>query len=169
VLISSDSVSNYTAKVADFGYSTLAASEDDLIAMPISRPWNAPECDGRRVKLSEAKKMDAYSFGMLCLWILFKEKFFETALKYLETPEGRSDSVSFMEPRGEYFRQSIVEKLKQLDKLQVLARELVDTTTGFSSQQRCNLVRFFDSTLTRDSNSRISDFRYLIKLLGQDM
>jgi hypothetical protein len=165
VLISSDGDSNYTAKVADFGYSTLAASDDDLIAMPMSRPWNAPKRDGGQVKLSEAKKMDAYSFGMLCLWTLFKEKFFETALKYLEP----HDSVSFIEPRGEYFRQSLVEKLKQSDKLRVLARELVETTTSISNQQRRNLGRFFDSTLTHDSDRRISDFRYLIQLLGRDM
>jgi len=40
VLIFQDHSSRFVAKVADFGNSTLAARDDDLIEMPKSEPWN---------------------------------------------------------------------------------------------------------------------------------
>ena len=58
-----------TVKLADFGYSTLTAGEMQTIRLPKSTPWNAPEHQhGKNSNISEAKKADVYSFGLLCLW-----------------------------------------------------------------------------------------------------
>ena len=41
-------------------------------------PWIAPEHDrGERYTLEQAKLTDLYSFGMLCLWVIFKEQLTE--------------------------------------------------------------------------------------------
>jgi len=65
------------ARVTDFGYSTYFAGEN-LIYMPRSMPWDAPEHHHRGFSHYQAMKMDIYSFGMLCLWLIFKEKVPET-------------------------------------------------------------------------------------------
>lgn len=61
----------YTAKVADFGFSTWFRHDNDRILMPISAPWTAPENQGQAFSFSEAKRLDVYSFSMLCFWFLF--------------------------------------------------------------------------------------------------
>jgi hypothetical protein len=128
--------------VADFGYSTLAASDDDLIKMPISKPWNAPEWHHRGVKLSEARAMDVYSFGMLCLWLLFKEN-----------KNYSNDNTT-------------LEQLKSDDLLSDFAHQLIVTTTGLNTEQGHNLDLFFNSTLVRDPKRRNLDFKKLLHLLA---
>jgi hypothetical protein len=41
--------------------------------MPKSEPWNAPEYR-KECKPADGQKVDVFSFGMLCLWLLFEEK-----------------------------------------------------------------------------------------------
>ena len=45
--------------------------EDDLIYMPRSRIWHAPEWHDRAFRPEDTKRMDIFSFGMVCLWMLF--------------------------------------------------------------------------------------------------
>ena len=59
------------AKLADFGCSVLGTSSDQLVRLRKSEPWFALEYHHRDFKLHMARRMDIYSFGMLCLWILF--------------------------------------------------------------------------------------------------
>lgn len=70
----------------DFGFSTIFASQDDRLQLPISRPWNAPELDrpSREWAPSQAKLTDLYSFGLLCFWLLFEQRLLE--LPPPETP-----------------------------------------------------------------------------------
>lgn len=62
---------SFIPKLADFGYSTpFIPHPDQVIRMPISKPWTAPEYHDRGFERSEVFRMDVYSFGMICLWIL---------------------------------------------------------------------------------------------------
>ncbi|KAF8544152.1 kinase-like domain-containing protein, partial [Trichophaea hybrida] len=70
VLIFKDATGKTTVKVADFGYSTLAAGEAENICLPKSKPWNAPEHHFGEFTTHNAKLTDVYSFGMLCLWVV---------------------------------------------------------------------------------------------------
>ncbi|KAL8658443.1 MAG: hypothetical protein Q9202_007560 [Teloschistes flavicans] len=70
VLVFQTSTEIYTVKVADFGYSTIYATDDDLIQIPRSLHWTAPEWHHRGFSLEQAKKMDIYSLGLLVLWLL---------------------------------------------------------------------------------------------------
>jgi serine/threonine protein kinase len=61
----------YHAKVTDFGYSTVSRGSS-RINMPFSRGWTAPEYPRRGgYTFSEAMRMDVFSFGLVCLWLLF--------------------------------------------------------------------------------------------------
>jgi serine/threonine protein kinase len=60
------------AKVKDFGYSSIMVNEGHSVLMPKTVPWNAPEHHHRGFSPQDAKRMDIYSFGLLCLWILFE-------------------------------------------------------------------------------------------------
>ena len=71
-----------TAKVIDFGFSCCGVKNDDVVFLPKTAPWEAPEHSKDAVSIQDAKKMDAYSFGMLCLWVLFTDKCWFTSPFY---------------------------------------------------------------------------------------
>lgn len=143
VLIFEEEPGKYVAKVADFGYSTLSLNrtEDDEIQLPRSRPWNAPEVTEWKVTFSfgEARTADAYSFGMLCLWLLFENKV--------------SDNPFDADAKGKRIENDDlkwIEKLKQDGDLQSFARARVDETNNLDQDQKEGLKSFFKWTLTND-------------------
>lgn len=71
ILIFPEGDGRHIAKVIDFGYSTLFSSDEDPVVMPYSGVWTAPEYHHRGISPEQARKMDVYSFGMLCSWLLF--------------------------------------------------------------------------------------------------
>lgn len=60
----------YTAKVTDFGYSTLGAA-DQIVLLPKTPPWHASEHYHGGFPLSAAKEADVYTLGLVTLWIKF--------------------------------------------------------------------------------------------------
>ncbi|KAI3323109.1 hypothetical protein HD806DRAFT_497980 [Xylariaceae sp. AK1471] len=76
ILIFKDVDDEFSAKVADFGYSTLFAkdSESAEVTLPLSWPWTAPEIeDCNIVTFEQAKQADVFSFGLVCFWIICYE------------------------------------------------------------------------------------------------
>lgn len=71
ILIFPQSEGRHVAKVIDFGYSTLFSSDEGPVFMSYSGIWTAPEYHHRGIPPEQARKMDVYSFGMLCSWLLF--------------------------------------------------------------------------------------------------
>lgn len=80
MLIYRDEENRFSGKVADFGYSSCVSGDSQAIFVPESWPWNAPEhnfvqnVSGRYEKV-QAEKMDMYSAGLICLWLLFEPYF----------------------------------------------------------------------------------------------
>ena len=126
----------YIAKVADFGYSTIFTGAGAIV-MPRSKPWVAPEWEDRcGFTLSDAQKMDAYSFGMLCLWLLL-----DVSLNDLEIKrELEEDMAAF-------------------------AHELVESQDTLQAVQRENFNILFSSTLSNDPYNRSQDFDQFISCL----
>ncbi|KAJ3576582.1 hypothetical protein NPX13_g3648 [Xylaria arbuscula] len=82
-------------KLSDFGFSALASSE--LFDLAGTYPWRAPEINALdRATHQQAKLTDLYSFGMLCLWVLFRNKLAEMG-EVMEPPGlvRRSSSLVF--------------------------------------------------------------------------
>ena len=167
MLIFRDTSGSYVAKVADFGYSIRTTGENDLVKLPHSRLWNAPEWHDRGFRSSEAKKSDAYSFGLLCLWFLFREIF----SRILDTPEyecgNENDDVPFIELReGLLIRKFLLES-KAEGMLHTLAHRLM-TVAGLDNEYKNRLDQFFKLTLECDPAKRCSDFVELGRLLERD-
>ena len=167
VLIFEDDAGRKRAKVADFGYSTCYAGPDDLISMPRSWPWNAPDCFRRGgARPIEAKKMDVYSVGMLCLWLLFQEFLLE------ETFSGQiADAADSTETSQACFIKQVLSlgRLKHEGNLLGFIRRQMTTTKGFQNEQMLRLDRFFLASLSPDSKGRTADLADLLECLVQGL
>ena len=166
VLVYKGSTGETTIKVADFGYSTFAASETFAtdgglsqggaarVYLPKSRPWNAPEHHFGEFTVSEAKKTDVYSFGMLCLWVLFGNAHMECMPK----------DVSFDASTGPH---TSLEQLKESNQLETVTNKLIDliSLVNFNAEHRVRLKEFFSLTVQLNSESRASDLGRLVGLL----
>ncbi|KAA8903441.1 kinase-like domain-containing protein [Sphaerosporella brunnea] len=149
-----------TIKVADFGYSTLTAGEAGTVVLPRSRPWNAPEHHFGDLKASEAKSMDVYSFGMLCLWILLGSR-------QSETLEGTPEFVSFDVPHGRNQR-TVLEESKVNDGMGDLVIKLLQTVPGLSQQHQARLKKFFSVAIAQKPENRTSDIPQLVNILNPE-
>ena len=82
-------------KLSDFGFSALASNK--LFDLGGTYPWRAPELtslDG--VTHEQAKLTDLYSFGMLCLWVIFRNKLAEMGEEAEPPPPVRGSSSSLL-------------------------------------------------------------------------
>ena len=132
----------YVAKVTDFGYSSLFEDENVHVRMPRSKSWTAPEWHEGGFLPLQARRMDAYSFGMLCLWLLFYNN------------NSRPDRE--------------LEKALKDANTQVLdhALGLVDTIAWIDVKQRDNIQKLLKSTLVQEPTERTSDFCEILQLLS---
>ncbi len=132
----------YTAKVTDFGYSTQYASVTDLIIMPKSQPWYAPEWHHRGFTPAQATKMDSYSFGMVVLWLL---------------------SYSTEDDSVRKFQSDL--NLSSNEALSLAYRRIEHVEVA----QRLKLQIFFEKTLTNNAPERCADFLHLRDILGSEL
>ena len=127
VLVFKDPVTRkITVKVTDFGYSTLTVGESGKVLLPKSRPWNAPEHHRGEFKTQEAKKTDVYSFGMLCLWVLFGNRLSDIQQT---TADGVTGFISFDVPSSRS-PPTLLECLKDEDRLEYIANFLLESMPG---------------------------------------
>jgi len=163
VLVFKDATGNTTVKITDFGYSTLASGPNAKgVLLPKSRPWNAPEHHFGEFGTHEAKKTDVYSFGMLCLWILFS--------KYLSdipphSGEYGTESVSFDAVTGPL---SLLERLKGANKVEHIADQLMQLVPELNAECKIRLKDFFSLTVPFDPEKQTSYLETLVGLLSQD-
>lgn len=164
VLVFRTATGGITTKVTDFGYSALWESSTRSVHLPKSRPWNAPELDSQNnFTLSEAKKIDAYSFGMLCFWLLVGHSILDTPIDI----EGRLESVSFDLPsvRGKL---SLLEELKHRGKMEEVAYQLARKISSLEAEYESRLKPLFGLTITGNIKRRTSDFGELMVLFDQE-
>ena len=138
VLVFQDSSEVFFARVTDFGYSTIYTKPGDLIRMPKSLHWVAPEWHHRGFSPAEAKKMDVYSLGLLILWILCRNTShsIEPQSQVIMTASS-DDALTFAE--------------ENLGLMQI--------------QHRAGLKEFFGSSLNRNATDRCADVRHLQEIL----
>jgi len=146
VLIFNDESGGYVAKVADFGYSGISfeRTEDSKFHLPISRPWNAPEVTGWSsiLEIGAAREADMYSFGLLCLWILFHDRF---PLLHEDCDDADADATDDLD---------WIQMLKDKDLLDPFAMECLENTKTLSEEEFEGLEIFFSWTLATDPLSR---------------
>ena len=148
-------------KLADMGDASICDDIETLTFLPKSIPWNAPEYHHRGFLFWQAAKLDIYSFGLLCLWVLFGESLFHSvaSLDYCQddqTNAGLPPTVKSLAA------------LKKNNMLQVAAREVVLANKEITREQQSKLESFFTLTLAEIPTARTSDIQLLVKLLGDD-
>ena len=163
MLIFEDRPGLYTAKVADFGFSTYFHGDQDLIKMPKSEPWNAPEHHNRYFYPQGAKAMDVYSFGMLCLWLLFGIESSETTLSPSETA---NNSLVFSFKAEDWHKKDDLLLSWKRDRLLEWAVGLVAEHGSFASKIREDLTQLFQSSLSFGYKTRARDFDCLLNFLA---
>ncbi|KAF2808305.1 kinase-like protein [Mytilinidion resinicola] len=163
VLMFKDGPGAYTAKVADFGFSTHFRGEKDLINITTSVPWNAPEHHGRAFYPQDAKAMDVYSFGMLCLWLLFDVEASETTPYHLETVNV-AESFSF-EGQDWSKKGDALLLWKESDRLLDWATQLAAGDRRLKAEAKDRVTQFFQSSLCVDPQKRITDWRCILSFL----
>ena len=129
------------ARVTDFGYSCFG---HDLVKLPFSRDWAAPEWHDRPFTVSAAKKSDYFSFAMVCLSILYNDLLAEEMTE-VEVMDGHTFSGV----------------LRSKDKLEVAARELILRDFELSDFDRADLASFMSACLHLDVTLREMDVTFL--------
>jgi len=154
--------SEYVARVTDFGYSTHCA-DGNPVYMPWSWPWGAPEHHHRGFSFCQAVKMDIYSFGMLCLWLIFEKQLSKTIPPEVvgETRGYAVFSLRYIECQG----QNHLSDLKSENLLPKLASYLIVTNSDLDDVQKENLQIFFNSSLAKHPERRCSSIRQLLTLI----
>ena len=132
--------------------------------MPKSIPWTAPE-HHFRCQPAQALRMEVFSFGMLCLWVLFEEDL--SAKKLL--PLGALGAEPYLQKKGEKDRSIIVlEEWKNDDKLAFLAQQFVATEQDLDDSKKVALQEFFGATLQCRPDERAADLKQAIGFLAPD-
>ena len=143
VLVFENDSKEYVAKVADFGYSTWLGGANDAVLMPRTPHWTAPEWHHRPIRSESAVRMDVYSFGLLCLWLLFYH-------------------------RGKTAHRNFYEDLKTEQEPSALAHRLIIETTDMDDEKKDTFHQFFDLSLAVDPAKRCPNFGLLVCLLAPD-
>lgn len=156
-LVFRDGAGDTYAKLADFGYAGWAIGNTDniLVHPPRSWPWNAPEYHHRGFTVSAAIRMDVYSFGLLCLWLLFFDK--QSLITAADIKNGSQWPLEDFET---------LNSMKYEDTLRDFACVQVESTQGLSANEKRDLIYFFMSAIVNDPHERASDLKDLVVLLG---
>ena len=154
--------SRFVAKVADFGFATCFQSHNDLISMPKSEPWNAPERHDRPIKAEQAKQMDVYSFGLLCFWLAFKAGSSVELSLPLDMTLEIGQFVSFEQNQAE---ENLLQLWRSDNKLVDWICWLIRQDGHLDNSKKDRLMSFFRATLAFDPQSRCTEFSELLGLL----
>lgn len=149
-------------QVADFGYSTIYTNSDSTMTVSRTAPWNAPEVEKQKNGYvpTDAIRTDIFSFGMLCLWVLFRGEVanqFGTTLDFTddrEFPESNSGSLF-----------KTITSLKDQDRLRHFCQSLIRSLSWEPSQKE-NLTKLFELTLSPLPLDRVGSFRTLWEYLN---
>jgi serine/threonine protein kinase len=149
-------------QVADFGYSTIYTSSDPTITVSRTIPWHAPEVGERtnRFLHLDAIRTDIFSFGMLCLWVLFRDEF---ANQFGTTLDFADDRKPLESNPGSLFKTITI--LKHQDRLRHFCQNLIQSLSLEPSQKE-NLTKVFELTLSPHPMIRTSSFQLLRRCLN---
>ena len=149
----------YVVKISDFGSSSSWKDSNARILMPASRPWHAPEWHHRPVPISDAVKMDIYSFGLLCIWL------------FLQGDHILSLTSSVPKQMALAFEQWSIQDIELYKEDNSITEKMIPhLRIPDSSDPRIleSLHRVFRETLQHNELERISDFTEVVESLQLD-
>ena len=112
--------------------------------MPDSGVWTAPERHYRAFYPEKAKKMDIYSFGMLCVWLLCYNTESRPGRTFRKDSDGTNEEdKSFIS-------------------------ELVQCSENLEEEDRRKIQKFLCLSLATDPEERPSNFNELLPFLSSN-
>lgn len=147
--------------MTDFGFSCFECTDNELVRVARSRPWEAPEWHDRWFHLKDIKKMDVYSFGLLCLWILFPED-------NLVDPDSIEVNISLAFSGRDETALERLYVLKRKDTLKESVLRLISQKTDLNENVCLCLQRVFSLSLAKNAEKRASDMQTFVDLLCSD-
>ncbi|KAL9615144.1 MAG: hypothetical protein Q9167_000462 [Letrouitia subvulpina] len=108
-----------TVKLADLGDASICDDDEAMVFLPRSKPWNSPEHHYRGVPFWQATKMDIYSFGLVCLWILFGDVLSPLAATFIDCVD-EEEAATEIPPSV-----LALARLKKSNQVQNAAREVI--------------------------------------------
>jgi serine/threonine protein kinase len=136
----------YLAKVADFGYSGMLMVDAVRVTVHGTEGWAAPEyTKGMSADFEAARRIDVFSLGWLCLWLLFYNR--------SENETGGTTSDFLAHRRS---KTSLVD----------IASEHIESSEGIDDETRKNLTSFFQRSLQHDPALRVVDCQTLLGLIA---
>ena len=134
------------AKLADLGFSTIF-HDNQILKVSTNEPWAHPKYRGERLSFAAGKKMDAYSFGLICAWFL------SHGVLPNQAPEGGKDAGHLALIR----RFNLTYDLEGI--LHMLA-EISDST----AELRSPIEKILRLTLVSDMNDIADNFEHILSL-----
>ena len=120
-----------------------------IIGTPL---WSPPEHTGENITIRRAKKMDVYSFGLVCCWILF----FDTISVDREaTVESGKLPTAGHSRKNAY---GFLERLKTLESPEETVTEIVSDDPTFTGHQSSLLQKFLMQALCKSPSNRPHDW-----------
>jgi serine/threonine protein kinase len=161
ILINEDKTEDViSVGLTDFGFSSFSNSEDGLVRVPRSQPWEAPEWHLREFSLADAKKMDMYSFGLICLWIFFRGE----DLSDISLP-GATVDTAFSGTNLE--ATAAIQALKQNgDAMLQWTLQLLDKNLNIQDHTRACLQQIFRLILLCCPSERTTTVQVILRLLS---
>ena len=163
VLMYESSENSRVAKVTDFAYSCLGSNDTSIVRVPCSRPFEAPEWHPRGFPIAKAKKMDIYSLGLLCAWILVADMLphLESQLHFPSQDQTNIEQTDRVKPA-----EDLLQELKDGHLLlEYIHRAIAQV---FSEDKfRCNTLQdFFSKTLCDNPDEREQHIGSLLACLN---
>jgi serine/threonine protein kinase len=147
----------WTGKLIDFGYSCLGTSDNDMVKVACTRPWQAPEhSKDRFFQLSAARCMDVYSFGMLVCCTFLSDEL-----------SGSVGKVGYCDNLGEHMQ--LLEHIEMLKSSPIFldqALEAVQFSKSIDYACKEGLSQIFKLTLQHEPQLRSADFNPIIPILS---
>ncbi|KAI0968145.1 hypothetical protein F4678DRAFT_443414 [Xylaria arbuscula] len=170
-------------KLADFGFAAFASNKH--IRIVGTEIWRAPEVTSRLTHtLKQAKLSDAFSFGLLCLWVIFRQDLLK---RHQAQPQPANKSSGWLESLSRWLGFGVAKpldpdihqigihnnRIASMNTAKALAIELVDSM--LDKTWKNSLAQLFESTLEVDAEKRSqclehgskSEFEFITTLLKE--
>lgn len=121
--------------------------------MPISRPWNAPEHTrlNQQWTGAQAEKLDIFSYGMLCLWILFHEQLSQ-GLSVKGKEVSSAGGQSHFSPKNQ--ASATLSKFEESHELPWLLERLLEAEKAMPEDWKRQLSEMLNTLLNVDPSKR---------------
>jgi len=149
----------WTGKLIDFGYSCLGTSDNEMVKVARTRPWQAPEHNRDQFfQLHAARRMDVYSFGMLICRTFLSDELSASVGKV-----GRCD-----DPREHLQLLEHIDSLKASSGFLDMVLRALQSSKAIDEACREDLRRIFELTLRHEPQLRAANFDSLVSIFASE-